>query len=146
MGTNEGQAQRGWSLSPSPTAGERMPKCILIVDDHEQLRRLVRAYLEHEGGFFVCGEAVDGFDALEQAETLKPDLIVLDLSMPKMSGIEAAPRLKKMLPRTPIIMLTSYQTALRNHDAISLGIDAVIAKGGDMTLLANSVQNLLQRA
>jgi DNA-binding NarL/FixJ family response regulator len=146
MGTNEGEVQRERSLSPSPGAGEGMPKYILIVDDHAQLRKLVRAYLEREGGFLVCGEAVDGFDALEKAQILKPDLIVLDLSMPKMSGIEVAPRLKKMLPRTPIIMLTSYHTALRNHDAISLGIDAVIAKGGDMTLLANSVQNLLQGA
>ena len=78
-----------------------MPKRILIVDDLPELRKLIRAFLEEELGFHVCGEAIDGFDAIEKAKDLKPDLIVLDLSMPRMNGLEAAPRLKKILPKTP---------------------------------------------
>ena len=58
-----------------------MPKCILIVDDHEYIRKLVRNFLERESGFEVCGEAVDGYDAIEKAQELKPDLIILDLSI-----------------------------------------------------------------
>ena len=92
----------------------------------------------------VCGEAVDGYDAIEKAQELKPDLIVLDLSMPRMSGVEAAPILKKMLPQTPIVLLTSHHRALNGYDAHAVGIDAVVAKDGELSLLLDSVQNLLQ--
>jgi DNA-binding NarL/FixJ family response regulator len=72
-----------------------VPKCILIVDDHEHIRKLVRAFLESEAAFEVCGEAVDGFDAIQKAQASKPDLIILDLSMPRMgrsrSEIEKVP-------------------------------------------------------
>ena len=121
-----------------------MPKCILIVDDHEHIRKLVRAFLESEAGFEVCGEAVDGYDAIEKAQALKPDLILLDLSMPRMDGIKAAQRLKKMLPQTPIILFTSHQGALRSFDARAVGIDAVVAKEGGLSLLVDSAQSLLQ--
>ena len=119
-----------------------MPKCILIVDDHEYIRKLVRSFLE-ESGFDVCGEAVDGHDAIEKAQELKPDLIILDLSMPRMGGIEAAPRLKKLLPQTPIVLFTSHG-ALKGFDATAVGVDAVVAKDGGMPLLIGSLQNLLQ--
>jgi len=72
-----------------------VPRCILIVDDHEPIRKLVRAFLESEGGFSVCGEAVDGYDAIDKAQELKPDLIILDLAMPRMNGIHAASKIKR---------------------------------------------------
>ncbi len=122
-----------------------MPKCILIVDDHEYLRKLVRKFLETQPGYDVCGEAVDGYDAIEKAQALKPDLIILDMSMPRMNGIEAAPRLKKLLPQTPIVLFTSHGS-LKGFDARAVGIDAVIAKDGDMSLLLDSLQGLLQEA
>ena len=121
-------------------------KKILIVDDHEHIRKLVRAFLESEAGFEVCGEAVDGYDAIEKAQALKPDLILLDLSMPRMDGIKAAQRLKKMLPQTPIVLLTSHHRALQGYDAHAVGIDAVVAKDGGMSLLLDRVQSLLQEA
>jgi YesN/AraC family two-component response regulator len=83
-----------------------MGKRILIVDDHEHIRKIIRAFMESESGCVVCGEAVDGYDAIEKAQELKPDLIILDVSMPRMNGIEAAPRLKNMLPQTPIVLFT----------------------------------------
>jgi DNA-binding NarL/FixJ family response regulator len=123
-----------------------VPKCILIVDDFEPIRREVRTFFENESGFDVCGEAVDGYDAIQKAQELKPDLIVLDLSMPRMSGIEAAPILKKMLPQTPIVLLTSHSRALKGYDAHLVGIDAVVQKGGSLTLLLDSVEGLLETA
>src|SRR5580698_3789096 len=69
-----------------------MARCILIVDDNIQLRRAIRVQLE-AAGLEVCGEAVDGLDAIEKARGLSPDLIVLDLSMPRMNGLEAARKL-----------------------------------------------------
>ena len=123
-----------------------MPKCILIVDDHEQIRRKIREFLECEAGFEVCGEAVDGFDAVQRAKELKPDLIILDMSMPRLNGIEAAPILKRLLPETPIVLFTSYEDALAGFDVQSVGIDAVVSKGGDLSLLLESVQNLMEEA
>jgi CheY-like chemotaxis protein len=83
-----------------------MSKQILVVDDQEYIRRVVRNFLEEERELQVCGEAVDGLDALAKAEQLRPDLIILDLSMPRMNGIQAAAKLKQMLPGTPIMLLT----------------------------------------
>jgi DNA-binding NarL/FixJ family response regulator len=123
-----------------------LPKCILIVDDHANVRRIIRDYLENESGFEVCGEAVDGYDAIQKAKELNPDLIILDLSMPQMSGIEAARVLKKVLPQTPIVMLTSHDPSTLRYDTRAAGIDAVVAKDGDMSLLVASLQSLLQEA
>ena len=123
-----------------------MPKCILIVDDHEHIRKLVRAFLESESGFEDCGEAVDGYDAIEKAQKLKPDLIILDVSMPRMGGIEAAPRLKTLLPQTPIILFTLHEGLMKSFDARDIGVDAVVAKDRGISSLADSVQNLLRAA
>jgi chemotaxis response regulator CheB len=60
------------------------------VDDHAYVRKIVSNFLESESSFEVCGEAVDGYDAIQKAKDLNPDLIILDLSMPRMNGIEAA--------------------------------------------------------
>jgi DNA-binding NarL/FixJ family response regulator len=122
-----------------------LPKCILIVDDHEHIRRIIRNSLEAETGFEVCGEAIDGYDAIEKAQVLKPDLIILDISMPRMNGIEAARKLKKMLPQTPIVLFTSYHAAL-SLDMRAAGIDAVVEKEYGMSVLIKNLQDLLQEA
>src|ERR1700689_5320968 len=85
-----------------------MPKHILVVDDSETCRKVTRLFLESQLGLEVCGEAVDGVDAIEKARSLKPDLIVLDLAMPRMNGVEAASELQAMMPRIPIILFTMY--------------------------------------
>ena len=119
-----------------------MPK-VLIVDDHEYLRKLVREFLEIQSGYDVCGEAVDGYDAIQKAQELKPDVIILDMSMPRMNGIEAATRLKKLLPQTPIVLFTSHGP-FGGFDPRAAGIDAVVAKDGGMSSLLDSLQGLLQ--
>jgi YesN/AraC family two-component response regulator len=91
-----------------------VPKCILIVDDNETVRQMLRHFLEAETGFRVCGEAVDGYDAIEKAHELQPDLIILDLTMPRMGGIEAAKILKQMLPPHPHCSL--HFTSRRTQD------------------------------
>lgn len=120
-------------------------KCVLIVDDFEQVRKVIRSIFEAAPEGYECCEAVDGMDALEKAQERKPDLIVLDLSMPRMNGIEAAPRLKKMFPDAPIVLLTSHDAALGNFDVTAVGIDEVIGKTGDLGELAKSVKSLLNR-
>ena len=135
--------QKG-SASPMPnTRGVRMPKCILIVDDVAAVRKAVHSFLS-ESGFDVCGEAVDGFDAIQKAAELKPDLILLDFAMPRMTGIEAAPILKKMLPDTPIVMLTSHSAALQDRGTLLTAIDAVVPKDGGLSVLLRYVETLMQ--
>src|ERR1700692_4378898 len=85
-----------------------MSKCILIVDDNLPIRKSIRRFLESETDFEVCGEAVDGLDAIEKARELNPDLIILDLSMPRMNGAAAASVLKRTMPHVPIILFTMY--------------------------------------
>jgi CheY-like chemotaxis protein len=80
---------------PSSVAQNAMPKSILVVDDSDTVRKLTRLFLESQIELEVCGEAVDGVDAIEKAKELKPDLIVLDLAMPRMNGVEAASALKR---------------------------------------------------
>jgi DNA-binding NarL/FixJ family response regulator len=97
---------------PSFAHGERMSKSILIADDHETTRSLIRSFLESKEGFEVCGEAVDGVDVIEKAIELKPDLIILDLAMPRMNGAAAASVLKRTMPNVPIILFTMYDEVM----------------------------------
>jgi two-component system, NarL family, nitrate/nitrite response regulator NarL len=120
-------------------------KRIVIVDDLPQIHKLMRAYLEEETDTSVCGEATDGFDALEKAKTLKPDLIILDASMPRMNGIEASPKLKKLFPDTPIILFTHHEGMMQGFDASQIGLDAILTKDRGMFPLKESVKALLER-
>jgi two-component system response regulator ResD len=126
-------------------AAAKAPERILIVDDLEQMRKLIRAYLEEETNFSICEEAIDGFDAIDKAKNLDPDLIILDASMPRMNGIEAAPKLKKILPQTLIILFTFHKGMKRGFDASEVGVDAVVTKANGMVPLKERVRALLER-
>jgi len=126
--------------------GADVIKRILIVDDLPQMRKLIRAYLEEERDFSVCGEAIDGLDAIDKAQNLKPDLIILDVSMPRLNGIEAAPKLKKLLPGTPIILFTFHESMMHGFDAGQIGVDAVVRKDRGLFPLMESVKQLVQRS
>src|SRR5215471_2546946 len=101
---------------------------ILIVDDNDSIRWAVRACLQLRTTLEICGEAVDGVDAIEKAEQLNPDLILLDLSMPKMNGAETASVLKRRMPNIPIILFTLYDEAMGKSLASVLGVDLVLPK------------------
>ena len=118
-----------------------MPKQVLIVDDHDYVRKMLRDLFANEPGFTICGEATDGLDAIEKARELRPELIILDLLMPNMNGLAAARLLKKLLPQTPIVMLTLHHDAIKDYPIE--GVDAVVAKGSPMSILLNSVEGLL---
>ena len=119
-----------------------MPKRILIADDDEDLRRVLRWFLESRTTCEVCGEAVNGIDSIEKARTLSPDLILLDYSMPTMNGIETGAVLTAMLPGVPIILFTGTVAGQIESAAISVGIRAVVPKT-DLARLAGHVENLL---
>jgi len=119
----------------------RRPR-ILVIDDGDSVRDIIRIFLERDG-FEVCGEGGDGVEAIEQAKKLKPDLIVLDLAMPRMNGAEAASVLSQTMPDVPIVLLTLYQNVLGTALASAVGVKAVLDKTDGMDKLVACVRSLL---
>ena len=100
---------------------------VLIADDSPTVRQVLCGALEATG-FDVCGQATNGLEAIEQAVRSHPDLIVLDLSMPGVNGLQAARTIRNQLPSIPIILFTGYAEAVNVKDATSAGINSVIGK------------------
>jgi len=116
-----------------------VPKSVLIVDDHEAVRRELRRLFQSQPEFTVCGEAVDGADAISKAEQLSPDLVILDLAMPEMNGLEAAAALRFIVPDATLFLLTAYKNRELELAAFQSGIHGVFSKYDDL-------DGLLQRA
>ncbi|HEY4815833.1 MAG TPA: response regulator [Candidatus Acidoferrum sp.] len=121
-----------------------MPHNVLIVDDSPDVRHVVRAFLERDSTFTVCGEAPDGLEAIKKAQELKPDLVLLDLSMPVMNGIETAVVLRRLLPKTHIVLFSNYTDQLGTTLASVVGIDLVLSKGS-LADMAKSLKSLSPR-
>jgi DNA-binding NarL/FixJ family response regulator len=133
----------GASGSSAVTSGANMSKGILIVDDSPQIRNMVRLWLESENKFQVCGEPSDGLEGVEKALELKPDLIVLDLSMPRMNGLETAIALRTAMPEIPIILFTFYSDSELANQARDAGVSSVLSKMDQMSLLCDEVGRLV---
>lgn len=105
-----------------------MPRSVLIVDDHEAIRRGLRSLFRRHPEFAVIGEAIDGVEAIQKAQELSPDLVILDLAMPQMNGLEAAAALKYILPGVPLFLLTAHYTRELELAASASGVSAVFSK------------------
>ena len=116
---------------------------ILIVDDSPQIRNMVRLWLESEDRFEVCGEAGDGVEGLEKAIELKPDLIVLDLLMPRMNGLQTASALQTAMPEVPIILFTLFSDSGLANRAREAGVSVVLSKMDHMSALCDEVEKLV---
>jgi CheY-like chemotaxis protein len=102
---------------------------ILIVDDSPDIRRALRRVFDSKPALKVCGEAVNGRDGVEKAQQLKPDAIVLDMSMPEMDGLQAAKILNRVMPSTPLIMFTNFAAdQFLKREVLSAGIRQVVPK------------------
>jgi DNA-binding NarL/FixJ family response regulator len=123
-----------------------MPKQILVVDDSDSCRKIIRLFVESQLDFDVCGEAVDGVDAIDKARALKPDLVILDLAMPRMNGVETTCELRAMMPRVPIVLFTMYDDVVGRALALSAGASRVISKPDGGWKLIECVRSLLQAA
>ena len=123
-----------------------MLKSVLIVDDSQVVRAVIRDFFEALADWKIGGEAADGAEAIQKARELKPDLILLDFSMPKMNGLEAASALKKMLPDVHIIVFTMFADALGSRLSSAEGVDLVVPKAEGLTVLAKAVQRLVGTA
>jgi|SRR6202521_377010 DNA-binding NarL/FixJ family response regulator len=118
-------------------------KRVLLVDDNSVVRSLVRQLFELQPDFEISGEAENGRDAIEKAEKLKPDLIILDLVMPVMTGLDAAPLLRQLLPDTLIILFTQQEGPEVERLSRTAGIDAVVSKSQAASELVLKAQALL---
>jgi DNA-binding NarL/FixJ family response regulator len=116
---------------------------ILIVDDSVQIRNMVRLWLESDDKFEVCGEAADGVEGIEKALELKPDLIVLDLLMPRMNGLQAATALQDVMPEVPIILFTLFPDSELANQARDAGVSSVLSKMDQMSILCDEVEKLV---
>jgi DNA-binding NarL/FixJ family response regulator len=116
---------------------------ILVVDDNAMIRSHLREMLEQKPEWVVVGEACNGRDALEACDRQKPDLTVMDFSMPEMDGLEAARRLTKQSPKVPILMVTVDPSRQLEAEARKAGIKGLCAKAHIATLL-NAAEALLK--
>jgi DNA-binding NarL/FixJ family response regulator len=118
-------------------------KRILVADDSDTVRRVICTCLT-ERNFHVCGDAANGEEVIEKARLLKPDLILLDLAMPRTNGIVVASVLKEMMPNVRIVLFTMYSEAVhRTFSPKGIAVDAVIAKGEGMLGLIDCIHSLL---
>lgn len=118
-------------------------KSILIIDDSPIVRRSLRTVFEQQPDWTVCGEAEDGYEGIEKAKILQPDLIVIDLAMPRLNGISAGRMLKKVVPTTQIVMFTAFTNPCFRKAAFIAGLDAFVDKSEGMTSLVRNIQRLL---
>jgi len=115
----------------------------LVVDDHEDLRKLLRSMLQAKTECVVVGEATDGLQAIEQAKELQPDLILLDLSLPKLNGMEAGRRILKISPQSKIVFLSQDSSMEIVRGALRLGAAGYLLKS-DATELPLAINAILR--
>ena len=115
---------------------------ILVVDDSANIRHLLRVFVESKG-FKVCGEAENGAEAIEKAKELQPELILLDLSMPVMTGTDAAPLLKKTVPHVKIILFTLHADGNKGLPSAA-GVDLTLSKADSIKKLGEHLEKLLR--
>ncbi len=118
---------------------------VMIVDDHEVVRKGIRAYLESTSEFRVVGEASSGQEAIQLVVDLVPDVILMDLMMPGMDGIQATRQIKKISPRSQIVVLTSFHEDSHIFPALRAGAISYILKDVKMQDLAEALQRAARR-
>jgi len=120
-----------------------MAKTVLIVDDNGFVRRALRELFKRETDIEVCGEAENGRLGIEEARRLHPDLIVLDLLMPVMNGLDAARVLQRLMPSVPLIMYSAFEDRFSEKVARLAGISALVSKSEHVSVLINKARGLL---
>lgn len=117
---------------------------ILLADDHQLVRNGIKIFLESENEFEVVGEAKDGNEAIEKNMELKPDLVLLDISMPDKNGLEAAPEILSAPNAPKIVMLSMYLDEQYINSCMEAGVHGYIHKGADKEELVNGVKKVME--
>jgi DNA-binding NarL/FixJ family response regulator len=123
------------STSPSPLR-------ILIADDHDVMRQGTRTVIERQTGWEVCGVATNGREAVAQASELKPDIVILDMTMPQLNGLDASVQIKREVPGAEILMFTAHEADDLIRSAFDAGIKSFIAKTEAHQFLVEAIESL----
>lgn len=118
-----------------------MPRRILLADDHDGWRRRLLSLLE-SAGFEVCGEAVNGLDVIAKTKVLLPDLIILDISMPLMNGLDAIPEILKNVPSVKIVVFSVHETDELRREALRRGAHGYAGKSSPEDLISEVIRLL----
>ena len=117
---------------------------ILIVDDREVVRKELKHVFNLTDTVTVVGEAADGWDAIRQVDALKPDIVLMDLEMPGLDGVEAARRIKICKPAPVVVIFTVYDSEACRQKALEAGADAFVVKGTDLHALLDLFERILR--
>jgi DNA-binding NarL/FixJ family response regulator len=120
-----------------------MPARILIADDHEVVRQGIRAILQARPDWEICGEAVDGREAIRLAQELRPDVIIMDITMPKMSGLEASQEIAKLQPPARILIFTMHESKSLAPSVRRAGAQGYVVKSRAARDLVEALERLL---
>ena len=115
---------------------------ILLADDHEVVRRGLCAILQNKSEWEVCGEAKDGIDAVEKAKRLKPDVVIIDIGMPNLNGLDATRRIVDALPQTKVLVLTLYESDDMIRQVLNAGARGFLLKSDAVRDLVAAVEAL----
>lgn len=107
---------------------------VLVVEDHPDVRNVIRALLDAENGYQVVGEAANGEEGIRAADQQQPDVVLLDLAMPVMDGLTALPEIQEMAPDAKIVVLSGFGTDRTVHAAMQAGANAFVHKDADMAV------------
>ena len=122
------------------------PITVVVCDDVPELRRLARAVLEEGGEMAVVGEANDGHETIEVVERLQPDIVVLDLSMPEIDGLEAIPLIHQISPPSEIVVFSGFEEGKVAEVALRLKASRYVRKGAPLEDLRSAVRELAAEA
>jgi two-component system, NarL family, response regulator NreC len=117
---------------------------ILVADDHEVMRTGVRALIEQEPGWQVCGIATNGQEAVEAAKKLKPDVVILDMTMPELDGLEALREIKRALPKTEVVIFSAYHSEEVIEQLFDAGAKSYIQKSDASRHLVAAIKSLAE--
>ena len=120
-----------------------MVKSVLIADDNAFVRQRLGELFSREPDFKVCAEADNETNAIQEAQESHPNLILLDLAMPVMNGLDAARALKRLMPEVPIVMFSAYADSFTEKEARSTGVPVLVSKFEDISRLAGIARNLV---
>ncbi len=115
---------------------------ILVADDHEVVRRGVRVLLEAHPGWQICDEAVEGRDAVEKAGRLRPEVVILDIGMPLLNGLEAARQIRKVSPESEVLILTMHESEQVIREVLAAGARGYVLKSDAGRSLVKAVEAL----
>jgi len=120
----------------------KAPVRILLADDHDIVRKGLRKLLEEQPGWMVCGEAVNGRQAVSMCQTLKPDVVVLDISMPELNGVDASKQMLKISPTTEILVFTMHESERLMRDMLAVGARGYLLKSDPAHNIVEAITSL----